>query len=290
MSEQGKVKHVLKLSGDKNSAALAIYVARKFPEMDIDYFFTDTGKELPEVYEYLDQLEIVLGKPILQINDRKDFDYWLMQHNNVLPSNERRWCTIRMKLEPFEKWIKPYLDDGYKIVSYVGVRADELWRDSFRLNDSHKYLEIKMPFVDDGKDEQDIIDILDRIGLGLPKFYEWRSGSGCTFCFFQQKIEWVQLMERYPEAFEEAKYYEKKAQNSDNGEAFFWMDSNEPLESLEDPARIAQIKANHKKVQERDRKSKRWLGICAHARLDESIPINVNEWNGSVIIDTECFK
>ena len=27
------------------------------PELDIDYFFTDTGKELPEVYEFLVKLE-----------------------------------------------------------------------------------------------------------------------------------------------------------------------------------------------------------------------------------------
>ncbi len=44
--------HVLGLSGGKDSAALAIYMRQNFPELKIRYFFTDTGKELPEVSLY----------------------------------------------------------------------------------------------------------------------------------------------------------------------------------------------------------------------------------------------
>ena len=201
MSDERKVKHVLGLSGGKDSAALSVYMARNYPELDIEYFFTDTGKELPEVYEYLEQLEIVLGKPILHINDKKGFDYWLEQHNNFLPAGQQRWCTIRMKLEPFEKWIRPFLNDGYEVISYVGIRADEPWRDGYRPNENQKYLTIKMPFAEDGIKKQGVLDILDSAGLGLPKYYEWRSRSGCTFCFFQRKIEWVRLREEHPEAF-----------------------------------------------------------------------------------------
>ncbi len=50
-------KHVLGISGGKDSAALAVFMRQTRPELDIDYFFTDTGKELPEVYEFLGKLE-----------------------------------------------------------------------------------------------------------------------------------------------------------------------------------------------------------------------------------------
>ncbi|MEZ9468097.1 phosphoadenosine phosphosulfate reductase family protein [Vibrio breoganii] len=280
MSNDRKVKHVLGLSGGKDSAALAIYMAREYPELDIDYFFTDTGYELPEVYEFIEQLESILGKEILRLNhnertvnnDVKVFDKLLVEHNNFLPSGRQRWCTIRMKLEPFEKWIKPYLNDGYEVVSYVGIRADEPWRDGYTPNESQKYLKIKMPFADDGIKRAGVISLLESSGIGLPKYYEWRSRSGCTFCFFQRKIEWVRLMERYPEAFEEAKAYEKRAETSANGETFYWMGPNEPLTTLEDPIRIAQIKANHEKSLKRfekkkSRERKRKLGL--HAMVDE---------------------
>ena len=54
--------HVLGISGGKDSAALAIYMREHFPDLDIQYFFTDTGEELPEVYEFLGKLEGLLGK------------------------------------------------------------------------------------------------------------------------------------------------------------------------------------------------------------------------------------
>ena len=49
-------KHVLGISGGKDSAALAIYMRNNYPQLDIEYFFTDTGEELPEVYEFLTKL------------------------------------------------------------------------------------------------------------------------------------------------------------------------------------------------------------------------------------------
>ena len=49
-----------------------------------------------------------------------------------------------------------------------------------------------------------VLEILENAGLGLPKYYSWRTRSGCTFCFFQQKIEWVRLKNNHPDAFAEA--------------------------------------------------------------------------------------
>ena len=57
MSSNGFDHHVLGLSGGRDSAALAVYMRENHPDLDIDYFFTDTGKELPEVYEFLVKLE-----------------------------------------------------------------------------------------------------------------------------------------------------------------------------------------------------------------------------------------
>lgn len=241
MTEQ-KIKHVLGISGGKDSAALAIYMRDNHPEIDIDYFFTDTGKELPEVYEFLSKLEGYLGKPILRINPDRDFDFWLLQHNNFLPSAQARWCTICMKLKPFEKWVGKFLEDGYTVYSYVAIRSDEEYREGYQSR--HENLKIKMPFKENGIDKQGVINILNYSGLGLPEYYKWRSRSGCTFCFFQRKIEWVHLLEKHPEAFKDAMKYEKKA--TESGSPFTWSE-HESLEELSKPERIAQIKADYEK-------------------------------------------
>lgn len=237
-----KIKHVLGVSGGKDSAALAVYMRDNHPELDIDYFFTDTGKELPEVYEYLSYLEGYLGKPVLRINPNRDFDFWLLQHNNFLPSPQARWCTIKMKLKPFEDWVKGFLDQGYTVYSYVAIRSDEEYRTGFE--SKNEKLIIKLPFKEAHVDKAGVTDILKNSGLGLPAYYNWRSRSGCTFCFYQRKIEWVGLLERHPEAFEEAKQYEKEA--LENQTPFTWSE-RESLIELSKPERVAEIKADHEK-------------------------------------------
>jgi len=84
---------------------------------------------------------------------------------------------------------------------------------------------------------------LEGSGLGLPKYYDWRSRSGCTFCFFQQKIEWVRLKRVHPGEFEAAKAYEKTS--LEHGSPFTWS-QRESLEQLEKPERMAQIEADFK--------------------------------------------
>ncbi|MCY4227323.1 MAG: phosphoadenosine phosphosulfate reductase family protein [Gammaproteobacteria bacterium] len=235
-------RHVLGLSGGRDSAALAVYMRQHHPELDIEYFFTDTGKELPEVYEFLGRLEGFLGKTIHKLNPDRDFDFWLKQYKNYLPSPQSRWCTRQLKLRPFEQWIRPSIEDDCMVYSYVAIRSDEEYREGYRSKKDR--LKIVLPFKDNGIDKPGVIDILEASGLGLPRYYEWRSRSGCTFCFFQQKIEWVRLKERHPEAFEEARSYEKDAVA--NGSPFTWS-QGESLDDLTKPERIKQIKEDHSK-------------------------------------------
>ena len=55
-------RHVLGISGGKDSAALAIYIKEHHPDVHekVEYFFTDTGAELDEVYDFLAKLEAYL--------------------------------------------------------------------------------------------------------------------------------------------------------------------------------------------------------------------------------------
>ncbi|MBT3039174.1 MAG: phosphoadenosine phosphosulfate reductase family protein [Candidatus Thiodiazotropha sp. (ex Codakia orbicularis)] len=275
-----KERHVLGISGGRDSAALAVYMRQHHPDIEVEYFFTDTGKELPEVYEYLGRLEGFLGHPIRMLNPDRDFDFWLKQYNDFLPSAQTRWCTRQLKLRPFEAWVRPLLEEGIKIYSYVAIRGDEEYREGY--SSKHKNLIVKLPFKEAGIDKAGVLEILDGAGLGLPKYYSWRTRSGCTFCFFQQKIEWVRLLERYPDDFEKAKAYEKNA--VDHGSPFTWS-QGESLEELSNPNRVQQIKDDHEQRLVRLKKK-----VQPNPLRSDSEPLDIDDLYGKAKVCLACHK
>jgi hypothetical protein len=140
--------------------------------------------------------------------------------------------------------------------STVGLRADEkrVGYISTKPNITPIY-----PFQDDGLVRADIIRILEDSGLGLPSYMDWgRSRSGCYFCFFQQKIEWVRLLEKYPELYELAQDYEEKAVQF--GDQFYWAE-NESLRELRRPERIEDIKTKFEASEARRRSRRKNLPL-----------------------------
>ena len=196
-------RHVLGLSGGKDSAALAIYIKRKYPHVHekVEYFFSDTGAELKEVYDFLDKLEAHLGKEIKRLSSGKDFDHWLRIYNGFLPSAKSRWCTREMKIVPFERFV-----GNDSVVSYIGIRADENREGYISQKENIKAV---FPFVEDGIVREDVFRMLEDT-VGVPEYYRWRSRSGCYFCFFQRQGEWLGLKRNHPGLFEKAKSYENR--------------------------------------------------------------------------------
>lgn len=254
-----KARHILSLSGGKDSSALAIYMRDRetwrqrlgkpskdpVENVEMEYVFCDTKEELEETYEYLDILEAFLGKRIIRLSDDRGFQHWLQVYGNYLPSPNMRWCTRMLKLIPFEKYVGDDL-----VYSYVGIRADEN-REGY-ISRKTNIIPV-FPLKEDGITREDVIRILNESGASLPKYYEWRTRSGCYFCFFQRKAEWVGLKEHHPDLFEKAKEYEKL--NRTTGERFTWS-QGESLEELSRPERVAEIKANHERLVKIERSSR----------------------------------
>lgn len=339
-----KIRHVLGISGGKDSAALAIYVKTKYPSLNIEFYTSDTGKELDETYQLIKNLEVYLGIKIELLqgaeNSSEDpFDHFLKMYGGFLPSSNARWCTKKLKLDPFEKYVG---DDP--VVSYVGIRGDEEREGyistknniqsifPFRKNIWSKDVVTKMlsnhnveqllsmsKNIDFGKNQdkafqiisrkvdpsftldqklnmlldsnvkgfnhlvfdflkttdyplsteeffpliendevlikKDIFRILEESGVGVPAYYNEiefevngkkgkyaRSRSGCYFCFFQQKIEWVWLYEQHPELYRKAMEYEK--------DGFTWA-QGESLKDIIQPERVIKIKEEYIKRTER---------------------------------------
>jgi len=231
------IRHILGLSGGKDSAALAVLMHQRVPEME--YFFCDTHKELPETYEYLDKLKARLGIKITYLSAERGFDHWLEVYGGLLPSPKMRWCTKQLKILPLEEFIG---DD--EALSYVGIRADEN-RDGYISTKPN--IRAVFPFKEEGLVKADVMRILEESGIGVPSYYRWRTRSGCFFCFFQRKVEWVHLATEHPELFARAVQYEE---SHTDGRRFTWS-NGETLKEL--IARKDEIVADHEKALTRQR-------------------------------------
>ena len=370
-----KPRHVLGISGGKDSAALAIYLNDKYPTLNFEYYFCDTGKELDETYQLIENLESYLGKKILKLENDElkgskeaPFDFYFKSFRGYLPSPQARWCTAMMKIKPFEKFV-----NGEPTISYVGIRGDEeregyiskeaniqsifpfrrnIWSNDVLTeffnpknqqkvqdflttyhsgNDLDRFITIlnePIRFDRNGKADtdkilkrklnnsldlgipefnrtvfdylkttsyplatevdfelldnedvlvrEDIFKILRNSGIGVPRYYEKlefevdgekgeyaRSRSGCFFCFFQQKIEWIWLYEQHPGRFREAMEYENAEEN------FTWT-PNESLAELIQPERVKQIKLGHiqRSNKEESKKSPYLLDILEGTERD----------------------
>jgi len=264
--EDSQCRHVLGISGGKDSAALAIYIKEQHPEVHekIEYFFTDTGAELDEVYDFLAKLEAYLGKEILRLSSGKPFEHWLKLHNEYLPSPQQRWCTRMMKIIPFEEFVG---DDP--VITYVGIRADENREGYISQKPTIKAV---FPFIEDGLVRDDIFQILEDT-VGIPEYYKWRSRSGCYFCFFQQQKEWLGLKRNHPQLFEKAKEFENKTRTKFDwkegevefgGHGYTWS-SQGTLDELVKRAELREKKGDNKSK----KVNSRWQDVLRYQDDDE---------------------
>jgi 3'-phosphoadenosine 5'-phosphosulfate sulfotransferase (PAPS reductase)/FAD synthetase len=257
------MRHILCMSGGKDSTALALYMRDRVPNME--YVFCDTDKELSETYEYLNRVEAFLGKKIIRLNDKAGFDHWWEVFGGYLPSPQMRWCTKLLKLKPFED----YVGDGL-VTSYVGIRADENRTGYISTKENIKPV---FPFKDDGIDYAGVMKILEESGIGLPPYLKWgRTHSGCFFCFFQRPIEWVRLLENHPDQFEQAMKYEKVS--DDPGKTFTWVQGMS-LSELRKPENIALIRKRYAEFEERrkqNRGNKRLVEVLGGMEQEDEGP------------------
>jgi hypothetical protein len=145
-------------------------------------------------------------------------------------------------------------------------------------------MRVHFPLRDAGIDRAGVIETLESADVGEPAYYQWRSRSGCTFCFFQQKIEWVRLYEQHPERFAEAVAYEKTA--LEDGSPFTWS-FGESLSELIQPERIAAIKADYERRRERLRKRRPVNPLSANPPESIDDVYGIDEAAGGCVI---CHK
>lgn len=192
------MKKIVALSGGKDSTAMAIRLAEVEPD-NYEYAITPTGRELPEMIQHWEKLEILLGAKLHRIPAPTMVE--LIVKSKTLPNWRMRWCTRQIKIQPF----MDYCVKAAPAISYVGIRADEVTGDNAREGTNWKGVDgvtQDFPLVRWGWGLGDVIKFLDDKGVVIPK------RTDCDFCFYQRLIEWWDLWNEHPDLWKEGEALE----------------------------------------------------------------------------------
>lgn len=189
------IKHVVGLSGGKDSTALALRLAELEPR-DYEYICNATGNELPELFDHLKRMEDILGKPIKRVTYKSDL-YGLIDEMKMLPNFRSRFCTIKLKIEPTIEYFET-LPKGSWL--YVGLRADEPLRKGLYGED----INVRFPMREWNWSEADVWKYLDSKGIVIPK------RTDCAVCPYQRLGEWRDLWQNHPEEYAKGVAVEEK--------------------------------------------------------------------------------
>lgn len=192
------MKHLVAVSGGKDSTAMALRLAEMEPR-DYEFCITPTGRELPPMKEHWDRLACLLGKPLTIIPAPLLVD--LIVKYQALPNWRMRFCTRQVKIEPF----MAYALAAKPATCYVGIRADEVDGEDAR----------------EGTDWQGVEGVAQDLplvrwgwGIGQVRAYlrereiEVPERTDCDLCFFQRIGEWWRLWRDYPVRYREAEALE----------------------------------------------------------------------------------
>ena len=182
-------KHVVALSGGKDSTALALRLRELNPQQEYVYLCTPTGDELPEMLAHWSRLESILGHKILRITNGT-LRSWI-DGQQALPNWRQRWCTRVLKIQPCIAYFKSLPPSS---VLYVGLRADEELRRGIYSND----IATRFPLREWGWGLGEVKAYLREQGVAIPR------RTDCARCYGQRLSEWYDLWRDHPEVYAEA--------------------------------------------------------------------------------------
>jgi Phosphoadenosine phosphosulfate reductase family len=186
------LKHVVALSGGKDSTALALRLRELNPDVDYTYVCTPTGDELPEMFAHWKLLGELLGKRLTPICHPKGLK-GIIRQEKMLPNFRARFCTRILKIEPYRAW----LAENTPCVSHVGLRADEEGRAGGAYSDIPG-VEMQFDLREWGWGIDQVIGYLAERGVKIP----YR--TDCARCYHQRIGEWWSLWKDWPDLFADA--------------------------------------------------------------------------------------
>jgi 3'-phosphoadenosine 5'-phosphosulfate sulfotransferase (PAPS reductase)/FAD synthetase len=197
------MRHIVALSGGKDSTAMALRLREVEPDTAFEYVITPTGDELPEMIEHWRKVSEMLGSKLTALTSGYSLNS-LIASQRAIPNNRMRWCTRMLEIEPFKK----FMCSVAPATTYVGLRADEEGREGAVYGNVEGITQ-RFPLREWRWKKADVLQYLESRGVEIP------ARTDCARCFYQRLGEWWNLWRDHPTLFADA-----ERQEADIGHTF----------------------------------------------------------------------
>jgi len=188
---------ILSFGGGVNSTAILVLHAMGKIKLDA-IIFADTGSELPETYEYMEEyiksLCAGLQLPFHRVAKGDLFQYYW--EKKLIPFRIQRQCTDKYKIRPIKAFMKEKYPDAITVIGidYGERHRAERFRGVF-----------EFPLIDMEINRDNCERIIQNYGLPIPV------KSGCFFCPFTKKQGWINLLRDHRDLFLKAECFEQNS-------------------------------------------------------------------------------
>lgn len=238
--------HQISCSGGKDSVALAVGMWERGYQID-EIVAVDEGMWWPQAYDVLKQITEVTGIPVNVIYppENKRFEYLMLEHvitrgkrkgtkGYGWPTPINRWCTGLCKARTLDAHLKKKEAEGYHVVCYIGIAADEAER--AKKESGIAKIEKRFPLIDWGMTEADCLQFCYDHGFDFGGLYKHFNRLSCWCCPLMRIGDARNLYHYYPEMWERLKDLDHRCRNQ--FKANYSVDDLEARFRREDESRL----------------------------------------------------
>lgn len=199
---------IYNFSGGMESAAMIYLCREEIKATNSVVVWADTGKQLPEMYDSIAQIEEICGLKVTRLTPNMTFDEYLFKRGGMLRQGYTD-CSRRMKRRALREHANS-LPRPQRIM--LGYNADEGQRgfDFCERNDKPDRT-FHFPLQTQNVDRAASVMVCVRAGFTiLVAMYQKMGRFDCWFCPNQRISQAEKVMQHYPDKWEEWKQIEKR--------------------------------------------------------------------------------
>lgn len=185
------MKRVINFSGGKTSALMTILLK---PAADDIVLFTDTGREHPLTYKFIDDFERIERIKVNRVSFDGKFDGFLKSKDyKRIPNRMMRTCTEELKINTSKRYLRKIGVRSFE--NYIGFRYDEPKR-VLQFKEKFKKVKTLFPLYEQGitKEMVNQFWLLKPYNLEIPSIL-----GNCDLCFLKGKDNIIKILQLYPE-------------------------------------------------------------------------------------------